>query len=272
MEIACVGDCGVDIYQPSGETRVGGITANVARHARATFEPEDDIYVVSCVGDDRAAGLVLDAFVDSGINCHISRMPGKTPVQYIEIKPDGERHFVHYEPGVLAEFRFSEAQRNVIASADIVVAPVYLQIVGLFDAMMSIPTRGTVAIDFADFLEHPDFDLLHSHIDRIDIGFFGLTSDDTAAIREIARLAADHHKLFVVTLGADGSIVFSADTRFEGVALPVSQVVDTTGAGDAFATAFLAGYCRNGDIDAAIAKGSALAASVVEHLGSYGAG
>ena len=272
MDIVCVGDCGVDVYEPSGETRVGGITANVARHARAVFAPDDDIHIVSCIGDDHAASLVLDAFAGSGIDCHISGMLGMTPVQSIEIKPDGEKHFIHYEPGVLADFRFTEEQRKLIARADIVVAPVYLQIVGLFDAMMSIPTRGRVAIDFADFLEHPDFELLHNYIDRIDIGFFGLTSSDTAAIQEIARLADDHGKIFVVTLGPDGSIVFFADRQYEGDALPVSQIVDTTGAGDAYAAAFLAEYCRNGDIDAAIARGSALAARVVAHMGSYDAG
>ena len=156
MDVVCVGDCGVDVYQPSGETLVGGITANVARHARAVFAPEDVVRIVSCVGDDRAARLVLDTFRDTGIDCHISSLPGKTPVQSIEIRADGEKHFVHYETGVLADFCFSARQVDLIAGGDLVIAPVYLQIVGLFESLMSIPTRGKVAIDFADFLEHPN--------------------------------------------------------------------------------------------------------------------
>jgi fructoselysine 6-kinase len=269
MDVVCVGDCGVDVYRPSGETLVGGITANVARHARSEFQAGDTIRIVSSVGDDDAARLVLDELSDTGIDCHIPSLPGKTPVQRIEIDPDGEKNFVGYEAGVLADLRFSDEQSRLIAAADLVIAPVYLQIVGLFDTLMSIPMRGRVAIDFADFLEHPDFDLLRKHIDRVDIGFFGLTPDDTYAVAEIARLATRHNKLFIVTLGAGGSLGFSGSEKIECAAVPVSNVVDTTGAGDAYAAAFLAAFCHGADIASAMRKGAELAATVIARMGSH---
>ncbi len=268
MDVVCVGDCGIDLYLPSGETRVGGITANVARHARAEFDRGHNVHIVSCVGDDDAATQVLDNLRGTGIGCCISTLAGSTPVQSIEIEADGERRFTRYDAGVLADFRFSDAQIALIAQADLVVAPVYLQIVGLFDALMSIPFSGRVAIDFADFLEHPDFGLLLRHIERIDIGFFGLTTDDSAAIAEIGRLAARHRKLFVVTLGAAGSLAFSGGERFECAPVSVPGVVDTTGAGDAYAAAFLADYCHGQDIPNAMLRGAALAARIIGQLGS----
>ncbi len=91
------------------------------------------------------------------------------------------------------------------------------------------------SIDFADFLQHPDFELLERHIDAIDIGFFGLSADDVAAIKRIENLATKHDKLFVITLGADGSRACCGDRRFDCAAGPVDKIVDTTGAGDAFA-------------------------------------
>jgi len=270
MDIVCVGDCGVDIYKPSGETRVGGITANVARHARAAFSAGNTIRIVSAIGDDDAARLVLDELQETGIDCRISVLPGRTPVQWIEVEPDGEKNFVGYEAGVLADLCFTDEQSGLISAADLVIAPVYLQIVGLFDTLMSIPMRGRVAIDFADFLEHPDFELLLKHMQRVDIGFFGLTPDDTAAIAEIARLAALHEKLFIVTLGAAGSVAYSGNEKVECAAVPVANVVDTTGAGDAYAAAFLAAYCRGDDVLSAMKKGAALAATVIGRLGSHG--
>ncbi len=201
MDIVCVGDCGVDHYLPSGEMFFGGITANFARNARHAFPDEDTVRIVSAVGDDDGAELVLSSLADTGIDCHISRLRGATPVQYIEVQSNGERKFVRYEEGVLKDFRFSEADQQIISRSDLLVAPVYLQIVGLFDALMAIPVKGKTAIDFADFLAHPDFDLLERNIEHIDIGFFGLSSDDDATIAHIGNLAREHGKLFIVTLG-----------------------------------------------------------------------
>lgn len=269
MNVVCVGDCGIDHYLPSGELRFGGITANFARHARKEFPGNDDIQIVSCVGDDEGAALVLSSLASSGINHHITKLHGTTPVQYIEIEANGEKNFVRYDEGVLRNFSFGAEERKVIAEGELLVAPVYLQIVDLFDDLMSIQTAGLTAIDFADFLQHPDFDLLEQHLDRIDIGFFGLSVTETSAITHIGQLAANHDKLFIVTLGSGGSRAFRGQEIFDCAAMAVDKVVDTTGAGDAFAAGFLASYCHGANVDEAMRKGATLAAKVVGTLGSW---
>jgi fructoselysine 6-kinase len=268
MNVVCVGDCGVDHYLPSGERLPGGITANFAQHAQREFDESDTVRIVSCVGDDDGAAIVMSSLAATGIDCHISVVPGCTPVQFIEIEADGEKHFVRYDEGVLRDFTFDAGQATLIAGADLVVAPVYLQIVGLYDTLMSIETSGRVAVDFADFLEHPDFGLLDNYIDRIDIGFFGLHSRDRATIDAISSRARDHDKLFVVTLGAQGSVVFHGDRQNACAAQPVKRVVDTTGAGDAYAAGFLSRWCHGAGIQESMEHGAALAASVVGRLGS----
>jgi fructoselysine 6-kinase len=269
VDVVCVGDCGVDHYLPSGERWVGGITANFARHARQEFRKDDDIRIVSCVGSDAGAEMVLASLAVSGIDCHISKLHGATPVQYIEIGADGEKKFVRYDEGVLRNFAFSDEQVAVIASADLLVAPVYLQIVGLYDALMSIGRLGRVAVDFADFLEHPDFGLLDRYIDRLAIGFFGLNISDAVMIDAISARAQEHNKLLVVTLGPDGSIAFRGGERFECPAAPVDRVVDTTGAGDAYAAGFLSRWCHGAGIQSSMEHGAAVAADVVTRLGSH---
>lgn len=270
MNVVCVGDCGVDHYLPSGEQRFGGITANFARHARAEFPADDDVHIVSCVGDDEGADLVRTSLAATDIQCHISMLTGDTPTQYIELEADGEKNFVRYEEGILENFVFSQQQRELIAASGLMVAPVYLQIVDLYDELLSIATRGVVAIDFADFLQHPDFALLEDYIDKIDFGFFGLSVDDSAAIDRIASLAAQHNKLFIVTLGAHGSIAFHGAIRILCDAVAVEKVVDTTGAGDAFAAGFLSRYCHGASVKASMQHGAELAATVVASLGTEG--
>ena len=268
MDIVCVGDCGVDHYLPGGDVFFGGITANFARNAKQAFPAEDTIQIVSAVGGDEGAELVISSLANTGISYHISRLMGSTPVQYIEIQPDGERKFVRYEEGVLRDFQFTESQQQVIAHSDLLVAPVYLQIVGLFDELMSVPTAGQTAVDFADFLAHPDFDLLERHIEHVDIGFFGLSSDDNTTIAHIENLAREHGKLFVVTLGAAGSRAYHGDVRKDCAAVPVAEIVDTTGAGDAFAAGFLSRYCHDQGIQDSLAAGAELASLVVQRQGA----
>lgn len=268
MKIVCVGDCGVDHYLPSGELFFGGITANFARSAKQAFPVEDDVQIISAVGDDDGAELVLSALADTGVDCHIARLTGTTPVQYIEIQAGGERKFVRYEEGVLRNFRFGEAEQEIVAHSDLLVAPVYLQIVGLFERLMSIPTTGLTAVDFADFLAHPDFDLLERYIAQIDVGFFGLSIDDDVIIACIESLAIKHNKLFVVTLGAVGSRAYYGGDRIDCAAAPVDEVVDTTGAGDAFAAGFLSRYCHGHNAQDSLAAGATLAAQAIQRLGA----
>ena len=269
MNVVCVGDCGIDHYLPANQRRVGGISANFARHARREFAADDAIHLVSVVGDDDVAGPVLSALQDTGIECHIRQLVGATPVQFIEVQADGERHFVGYEAGVLRDFRLGDEERRIIQYSDLLVAPVYLQIVGLFDELMSVGSAGLVAIDFADFLQHPDFRLLEKHLQEIDIGFFGLTDDDDATIGQIEQLAIRHDKLFVVTLGAGGSRAYCSAGRFECPAVAVARVVDTTGAGDAFAAGFLGKYCRGGCIQSALQRAADLASRVIQQQGAW---
>jgi sugar/nucleoside kinase (ribokinase family) len=269
MKIVCVGDCGIDHYLPSGEQRFGGITANVVRHARTQFPSEDEIHLVSCIGDDEGARLVMSELQTTDVECHIQRLSGSTPVQYIEIKDDGERDFVRYDEGVLRDFTFDPATRKIIADSDVLIAPVYLQIVDLYDDLMAIDTRGLTAIDFADFLQHPDFELLERHLDSIDVAFFGLSVADVETVSHIRKLAMQTNKLFIVTLGDAGSRAFIGKECVECPVIPVNEVVDTTGAGDAYAAAFLSRYCHGGEIIESMHYGASVAANVVGKLGSW---
>jgi len=267
MKVVCVGDCGVDHYLPSDVQRFGGITANFARHARKEFRVDDEIHIVSCIGDDDGASLVRSSLTDTGIDCHISTIPGTTSTQYIELEANGERNFVRYDAGVLSDFVFSKEQRDIIAGSELLVAPVYLQIVDLFNELIAIETSGLTAIDFADFQQHPDFALLEDNIDKLDIGFFGLSVNDATTVERIASLAATYNKLFVTTLGANGSRAFHGAKQIQCDAVPISDIVDTTGAGDAFAAGFLSRYCHGASIETAMQHGARLAANTVARLG-----
>jgi ribokinase len=82
-----------------------------------------------------------------------------------------------------------------------------------------------------------------------------------ALLRELAGLSC-----LVVTNGAGGAVVATPDAIVRVPAVR-TEVVDPTGAGDAFAGGFLVGFIETGDPIAAAARGAASAAFVVETAG-----
>jgi sugar/nucleoside kinase (ribokinase family) len=268
MNIVCIGDCGVDRYLPSGPVLCGGITANFALQARTVFPENDTITIITATGNDAAAAIIRNRLQDSAIDCRFTSVDGASSVQYIETEADGEKKFVRYEEGVLRDFEPGEEDKEIIATSGLRVMPVFRQIYGFFGRIMSIGSAGLTAVDFADFSQHPEFSVLDRYLDDIDIAFFGLSASDAHLIGEIESRAETHDKLLVVTLGADGCIAFRGRESFSCAAIPVAEVVDTTGAGDAFAAGFLSQYCYGETISASLNKGASVAAGIIQRMGA----
>ncbi len=268
MNVVCVGDCGIDHYVDSNQRRVGGISANFALRARQCFSPDDRIQLIAPLGDDADAGIVRQRFTDSNIEDRFTVIPGATPIQSIEIDSDGERRFVGYAEGVLAQFRVAGEDAAYIHCADLVVAPVFTQNREMFASLMNVKRQGMTVVDFADFAQHPDFDYLNQYVDQFGLGFFGLSAAQKSTIESLRLMSAKHRALLIVTLGADGSLALRDGDVLKCAAQPVPQVVDTTGAGDAFAAGFLGHYCRTSDVSASLEAAAGIAAQVVQQHGA----
>jgi len=267
MNIVCIGDCGTDRYEPEGIERAGGIALNVALRARDAFDPGTRIHLVAPLGRDDGARLVVERLQGIDIDQHFVSLAGATPVQHIRVEPNGERKFTAYEEGVLRDFRVGPECAGLIGRTTLVITPVFEQNVAMFESVMAVETTGRRAVDFADFASRPDFDLLLQYAARIDIGFFGLDASQDELIAALRTLAAETRMLVVVTLGAGGSRAFLRDQSWSCGAVAVREVVDTTGAGDAFAAAFLAAWLRRPDVDGALRAGAELAAIAVQQAG-----
>jgi sugar/nucleoside kinase (ribokinase family) len=116
----------------------------------------------------------------------------------------------------------------------------------------------------AEFLE------LAEH--RIDILFANeaeiLSLYEVDTFEEAADRVAGHCEIACLTRSEKGSVVITAaGERIEVPAHP-TQVVDTTGAGDLYASGFLFGYTHGLDLTTCARLGSAAAAEVISHLGA----
>jgi sugar/nucleoside kinase (ribokinase family) len=74
--------------------------------------------------------------------------------------------------------------------------------------------------------------------------------------------------LFVMTRGAQGSVVVQGDETVVQQALPITEIVDTTGAGDAYTAAFLYGWTSGKSLAESANLGTWCATQVIQKLGA----
>lgn len=84
------------------------------------------------------------------------------------------------------------------------------------------------------------------------------------ALSQLIRLAG----IFVITLGAKGSIIKIKDKSIKIKAIKPGKVVDPTGAGDAFRAGFIKGYIHNLSLSDCGRIGSLAAAYPIEYYGT----
>ncbi len=270
MRVVAVGDCGVDRYLDLKADRVGGIALNFAVNAKATFPPGSEIAVVCALGNDREASDVRAAIVGHDVAGVLPEMAGRTSLQVIDHDPSGERIFIRYEAGVLTDYRVGAAESPIIADSDVLLMTCYRQVMGFFESAVKTPSSGLRAVDFLDLNDTDDrLAPVRRALPSIDIGFAGLAAGDTDLIDALEGLAQHHGKLFVVTLGAAGSLALGGRERIACPAVAVTDVVDTTGAGDSFQAGFLASYAQTRDVRRSLEAGAKRAAGTLRHVGAF---
>lgn len=76
-------------------------------------------------------------------------------------------------------------------------------------------------------------------------------------------------KIVVVTMGEKGVLLYNGEDFKKFEALPIKEIVDPTGAGDAFAGGFLAYYARGKELEECIKQGLVRAREVLKKKGSW---
>ncbi len=270
MRIAAVGECTLDRYPDLGVERVGGISLNFAVNAQR--EGATQVALVSCTGSDAGAAAVRQKLSAEGIDAqHLHSLAGATATQEIRLLAGGERVFPQggYHPGVLADFRLSDADLALLRTVDAIAIPIFRQIEHLAHAVLRRP--GGHALRVADLLDGadlgPDLAGLDPLLEAFDLLF---VSGDEAIVERLRERSRASRSVIVVTQGAMGSSALVRGTRTSVPATPVplAECLDTTGCGDAFQAAFTVEYLRSRRIEPALCAGARRAALVIRHLGA----
>jgi sugar/nucleoside kinase (ribokinase family) len=106
-----------------------------------------------------------------------------------------------------------------------------------------------------------------------DLELSGAAHDPRAALRRLAGSQPDVSRLRLALLkrGAQGGVLYDVrEDRFIEWEPRAERVVDPTGAGDAFAGGFLAGWLRAATVERALAQGVVGASFAIEDWGATG--
>jgi ribokinase len=257
-------------------SRGGGAGANVAAHlARLGTQ----VSLVGCIGDDAAGAGLAAELSAAGVDVLLRTVPGAATGTIVSlVEPGGQRSML------------ADRGANLALRPDDVPAPVpggHLHLSGytLLDngpraaglaAMGAALAAGcTVSLDPASTgpLTRYGVDGWLAHTAGATVL---LPNADEARLLtgcadagEAARTLAGRHRVVAVSLGADGALWASGDVLVHRPAHP-TEVVDTTGAGDAFAAGLLAAWLASPDgepgrlLDAGLAE----AADVVRRTGA----
>jgi sugar/nucleoside kinase (ribokinase family) len=291
LEVLVVGDVMVDVIAsmsvplarnsdtPSKVvTSGGGSGANVAAWlaalgVRTTF--------VGCVGDDALGRAGLVALSDSGIDVSRVVVDGSRPTGtcVVLVEPGGARSMLP-DPGA----------NDVLVPGDLIgslfrpgrhlhLSGYTLLRDGSRDAGLVALTRAlevgmTVSVDpssaaLLDAVGAPTFlqwtqgaSVLLPNVDE------ALALTRTSTVTQAAAELASSYAEVVVTLGEHGALWQSGFITASAPAERGTEVVDTTGAGDAFAAGFLASWLLHPEPETALASGNRLAARAIGKVGA----
>ncbi|MEM1263412.1 MAG: adenosine kinase [Pseudomonadota bacterium] len=232
------------------------------------------------VADDQFGEVFTHDMRSIGVDTRLPPETRHAPTarSHVLITPDGQRTMQTYL-GACTELEPDDIDSQTVGSPEVVLVEGYL-----FDTphgpaaidklIRELPTESRVALSLSDSFcveRHlQTFQRLIGSSITIAIGnetefhaLFGTDSVDAALAS-----AADVGALCVITRSGEGASVVDGELSISAPAESVETVIDTTGAGDAFAGGFLYEWTRSHDNEAALRFAMRCGAVAIQQVGA----
>ncbi len=239
------------------------------------------VRLVSCIGDDAAGSIVLEHCRENGIDTSwLKRDPAKTTgINVGLIWEDGERTFINNRSGSVWTFEPADVDMDAVRDAKI------LSFASIFNnplldesLMMPLFTRAkeqgmTICADMVASKRSETLADIERVLPFVDFFFPNyeearvLTSaDDMDDIADV--LLGLGVKNVVLKIGKRGCLLKNASRRVIVPAYPRADCVDTTGAGDSFASGFISGLLEGRDLEECAQMANCAASLAIEAIGA----
>jgi fructoselysine 6-kinase len=264
LRIVGVGDNTIDMYKNLRMMFPGGNALNVSVFAHRYGHSSS---YIGRVGNDERGAMILDALRAEGVD--ISHIQVKTgPTAFAEVThTNGERIFGTCLSGVSAEIQLDEEDFDFIKKHDVVHTSVYSHIEKHLRQLRASAKHLSI-----DLSENLDKKHMQTYLPFVDMVFVSATSLSSREIAKLIRwITAQGPQIVVATRGRHGTIASDGHATHSQKLVP-RTVVDTLGAGDAFAARFLVEYFSGTCIKTAIQRAAVSAARKCAWHGAFGHG
>jgi len=262
---------------PPGQESSGGSAANTCAVAAGLGAR---VAFMGKVADDQLGAVFRHDITAAGVHFPTAPLSGQAPTArcLIAVTPDGQRTMNTYL-GACVSFSIADLDEALLADSAVLYLEGYL-----FDpplaqaafhraAAVAHAAGRLVALSLSDAFcvdrHRAAFrDLVRDHVDILFANeaevcsLYEENEFEPAAVRASQDVA-----LAALTRSEVGSVVLRGAERVEVAAVPVS-VVDTTGAGDAYAAGFLAAHAAGRGLQACALLGSHAAAAAISQIGA----
>ena len=291
--VAVMGECMIELSELDDRTLALGYAGDVYNVAVALARWGTEVAFVSRLGDDHYSEAMLEDWRAEGLDTSLTdRLAGYAPGLYM-IRTDerGERSFTYWRSAspareLLADDAHAEHVRAGLAGTDwlllsgislsLLSAGAHARLLALLDALSAAGTRVAFDTNYRP-IGWPDAETARERMDdvlaRTALALPTLDDEQTLhgdrdARDTLRRLAAHGVEEAAVKLGPDGALVLADGVAEHVPAEPDVEVVDTTGAGDAFDAGYLHGRLAGLAPAEAAREGNRLAAASLRHRGA----
>ncbi len=293
--VAIIGECMVELKKVNGQVEqgFGGDTLNTAIYlSRLTQSQGVTTSYVTGLGRDPFSADMLKAWQSEGIDTDMvylskDKLPG---IYAIETAADGERSFFYWRNDSAAKYWLRDMDPVKVAAQLSTSGLVYLSGISLailpddcrekLIECLTLCRNDGVKITFDNnyrpaLWQNPQqAQVWYSKVLAItDMAF--LTYDDeqmlwgdTDESQCIERTSQFGVAEIVIKRGGDACIVIENGVRCEVAPTPVTNIVDTTAAGDSFSAGYLAKRILGGSGEQAAAAGHRVAGTVIKYRGA----
>ncbi len=252
------------------ETRPGG-AANVAANVAAMGA---HCTLLGVVGADAAADEVVRLVAAHGVQAALVADPAQATTQKTRLVA-GTQQIVRFDTDAtvsdLARAELLARYTAALAEADLVILSDYAkgsltEVAAFIAAANAAGVRTLVDPKQTDPARYAGAFLLKPNRREFEL-LFGTGAD--IAGRAAAALAQHHIGHLVVTLGADGMLLASADGTSAQVPTEAQEVFDVSGAGDTVIAALALAIAGGATVAEAVTSANLAASIAVSHAGTY---
>ena len=258
------------------ESRYGGKGAN---QAVAASRQGGIVSLIGCAGEDAGGQAYADYLMHEGLNVSGLGLVNGVPTgrAYVQVDPQGQNTIVT-APGANAflEAGHVMAQQAILDSADVVMCQMEVPLEATVCALQRAAEMGRCTIMNPSPM-NPDFPWGQVPIDILIVnereaaallGYFVESTQEAPTVRsQMADLGVG---TLIITRGAEHTFMFSPHQALK-VPPPKVEVVDTTGAGDAFAGAFAVHWAQSRNLLTSLRKANIAGALACTRVGAQDA-